>query len=375
MKVLYLHNVPIDSHFANLLQVKSMCKAMALQGMDVILSLPANGLKYAHQKYTNDLYEIILRNELINNKKIDKYINYNSVKKTIKNVNPDLIYIRSPILIKQAISSNRPIVVELHNYQLHQGYSFINNYWKRFLRRKSKSDQFIKFICISNALRDFWVEQGLPAEKIITAHDAIDEQQFPRPISISEARKRLGFSNEKKIITYLGRIYKNRRIDAIIELAAIYSNTLFLVVGGPDNEADYMRKISEKKELNNIMFTGQVPHNEITSYLYASDVLLALWSSKVRTINYCSPLKLFEYMGAGRIIVAHGFPTILEILEHNYNAIISEPDSINDLIEKVGYALELNYPNSLAENARNDVFEHYTWTKRVDKIFYDISKS
>jgi glycosyltransferase involved in cell wall biosynthesis len=63
-------------------------------------------------------------------------------------------------------------------------------------------------------------------------------------------------------------------------------------------------------------------------------VLLALWSKKVPTINYCSPLKIFEYMASGRIMVAHGFPTIKEVIKHNKNGLLARPDDFNDLVEK-----------------------------------------
>jgi glycosyltransferase involved in cell wall biosynthesis len=80
-------------------------------------------------------------------------------------------------------------------------------------------------------------------------------------------------------------------------------------------------------------------------------------------------------MGAGRIIVAHGFPTINEVLQHNKNAIICKPDSINDLIDKVGMALNMTYPNEMATCAKNEVFEKYTWIKRVEKIFQNVNLS
>ena len=79
-------------------------------------------------------------------------------------------------------------------------------------------------------------------------------------------------------------------------------------------------------------------------YLY-SGYSVSLWSYEVPTINYCSPLKIFEYMAAGRTILAQGFPTILEVLHNNENAIIAKPDSFQDLYDKLKYALDFPVNN------------------------------
>ena len=56
-----------------------------------------------------------------------------------------------------------------------------------------------------------------------------------------------------------------------------------------------------------------------------------IWTDKTNTMNYCSPLKLFEYMAAGRIIVGHDFPTISEVLTNNETALLVPPDSFEAL--------------------------------------------
>ncbi|MDI6401473.1 glycosyltransferase [Balneolaceae bacterium ANBcel3] len=360
---------------ANLLQVKAMCKAMSDNGMNVTLSLPGNKPETGvRNPYSSHLpYNLHLRKPLFNNSKINKYLNFSAVRKAIKQINPDLIYLRSPLLLKQVISTKKTLIVELHNNTLHQRYSWLDNYWKSFLCQKAKTDQIKKVVCISEALSQYWIDQGIPAEKIVTAHDGIDAEQFANPMEKEKARDSLGLAKDKKIVTYLGRLYENRKIDNVLKLAQQYRESLFLVVGGPDESAKQLKEVAEKLNLQNVVFTGQVPHETITQYLYASDVMLALWSSEVKTMKYCSPLKLFEYMGAGRIIVAHGFPTILEVLKDKKNALICKPESIDDLIKKTGTALSMTYPNELAEKAREDVFENYTWAKRTEKIFSGIS--
>jgi len=368
MKILYLHNALYTSNMAHLLQVKAMCKAMSDIGHDVILSLQSDG-KIAIADKDSYPYHIHLRKSLIRNRKIDRYINRTSVIETIKEYQPDIVYLRNPLILKQAIKSKKSVIIELHNYQLHQGYNWLNKYWHRYLKKIAKTRQILKIVCISEALRKYWIKQGLPPEKVITAHDGIDYQEFQKPRTKQQAREQLQFPLDKKIVTYTGRLYKNRKIENIIALAERFKEAIFLVVGGPNNQSNSFKQVALSKNIDNIIFTGQIPHEQVSDYLFASDILLALWSSEVPTINYCSPLKLFEYMAAERIIVAHGFPTIKEVLTHDKNAILVKPDSIDDLIAKTEEALNLTNETSMANHACKLVMEKYTWQKRVVKIF------
>jgi glycosyltransferase involved in cell wall biosynthesis len=370
MKILYLHNAKEISNAANLIQVYAMCKAMVNFGFEVELSLQAVKANQS-SKMDESGYKKSFRNPLFNSK-IDKYVNVLSIKKTIKKVQPDFIYVRIPILLKQVINSGKKIIFELHNNNLHQGSKLLNKYWQNYIVKQSKKEKIAKVVCISESLSNFWIDKGIPAEKVITAHDGVDEEVFSSNFSLKDARERLNISLEKTVITYTGSLYKDRKIENILELAKKYQEQFFYVVGGPEKQASYYKEICKEQSLRNIYFTGRVPQTEVPYYLASSDILLALWSYQVPTIDYCSPLKLFEYMAMEKVIVAHAFKPIKEVLTHNENSILVEPDSLTDLVEKVGNALKLSNGEKMAQKAKKDVLEKYTWTKRVKSIFEDL---
>jgi glycosyltransferase involved in cell wall biosynthesis len=112
----------------------------------------------------------------------------------------------------------------------------------------------------------------------------------------------------------------------------------------------------------------------IPSYLFTADILLALWSSDVPTINFCSPLKVFEYMAAGRLILAHGFPTIKEILVDGVNAYLANPNDLNDLDKKFKQALNDENEKIISNTARKDAFEKYSWSVRTNIIVNEFKK-
>jgi glycosyltransferase involved in cell wall biosynthesis len=370
IKLLYIHNKLASSEMANLIQVKSMCKAFSQNGIEVTLSLQTHksNKKHVFNRESDILYDDHHRIVKYFDNRIDGYLNASSVRKTINETSPDYCYIRTPLILKHALACKVPIIMELHNYRLNSWSKHLEKYYRKLLLDALRKRQVIGVVSISEALTQFWKINGIPKSMILTAHDGFDSEMYNNPLGQKDARDRLGLPLEKKIVTYTGRLYKNRNIEHLLALAKTLPNEFFLVVGGPNREVVRLKKLAVSSLLNNIMFTGQVSHHSIPEYLYASDVLLALWSSRVPTINFCSPLKVFEYMASGRIIVAHGFPTIKEVLKHDHNALIVEPESWSDLIEKTGKALHLGYPSTIANQARIDVYNEYSWGKRAEQI-------
>lgn len=365
MNILYLNSSPFDSEMANLIQVKAMCKAMASLGLQVTLSVPGN--KPASLKYEG--YSLHFRKKIVKSK-FDKYVNIFSLIHATKKTNPDIIYVRDPlILLYVFLFTKNKMIFESHNYCLHEGISFLNRLYRWVLKKTISKGSVIKMVCISHALSNYWVTQGIPENKLIAAHDGIDLDMFSGKISKEQARKNLSLLPNKTIVTYSGRLYANRKIDNILTLAASFPQIDFLVVGGPNYNALEFKKEADNLKITNIQFAGQVKHEMVPEYLAASDILLALWSSDVPTINYCSPLKIFEYMAAQKVILAHGFPTIKEVLTDKTDALLIEPDSTEDLIKKLNDALQHTNQAQLAHNAYEKVKNEYTWQKRVQLIF------
>ncbi|HKU65491.1 MAG TPA: glycosyltransferase, partial [Rhizomicrobium sp.] len=64
----------------------------------------------------------------------------------------------------------------------------------------------------------------------------------------------------------------------------------------------------------------------LAGYISAFDIAL-----QPEVTAYASPLKLFEYMALGRAIIAPDAPNIREILTHEVDALLFEPDNPQSL--------------------------------------------
>ena len=91
-------------------------------------------------------------------------------------------------------------------------------------------------------------------------------------------------------------------------------------------------------------------------------------SENLNTASYCSPLKMFDYLASGKIIISSNLPGITEILKDNFNSLIVDGNNVNqwhNAIKKTINNKKLSKKISL--NAYKTALNN-TWEKRVNKI-------
>ncbi|MBE3138310.1 MAG: glycosyltransferase family 4 protein, partial [Actinobacteria bacterium] len=129
------------------------------------------------------------------------------------------------------------------------------------------------------------------------------------------------------------------------------------------------------KDINNLRFFGYISHREIPKFLRSSDILLMPYEKvinepgEINTAEYCSPMKLFEYLASGKPFVASNLPSLLEVLENEKNCLLAEPGVYEDWADKVGLLLkDKKLRSNLSHGAFQTALSH-TWDARVTKIF------
>ncbi|HET9147544.1 MAG TPA: glycosyltransferase, partial [Acetobacteraceae bacterium] len=98
-----------------------------------------------------------------------------------------------------------------------------------------------------------------------------------------------------------------------------------------------------------------------------------------RSVDYASPLKLFEYMAAGCAIVAPDQPNIREILTHGRTALLFDPDEPGALWQAVArLADDAELRERLGRAARAEIeARDLTWdgnARRVAEWAADVSR-
>jgi glycosyltransferase involved in cell wall biosynthesis len=133
--------------------------------------------------------------------------------------------------------------------------------------------------------------------------------------------------------------------------------TLLLV--GPARE-DTQKAVDTLASRENVRWLGAKSYQEIPGYVAAFDVAIIPYQRNAYTQS-CFPLKTFEYLAAGKPVVASGLPELEGMGPHV--VIADEPD---DFVAAVERALAQTSQPEVA--ARQELAAANTWETRTDRL-------
>lgn len=154
-------------------------------------------------------------------------------------------------------------------------------------------------------------------------------------------------------------------IDALAELVNRGMKVSLVLVGDNQMMLETLTQQCERLGIaERVIFTGPLPFETIPSVMAAIDILVAPYPEMDEF--YFSPLKVFEYMAAGKPIVASRIGQITDILTHEKNGLLVAPGKsveIANAIARLNDDKELRH--RLANNAREDAVASHTWASRM----------
>lgn len=182
-----------------------------------------------------------------------------------------------------------------------------------------ETDQFIEgYVVISEALQEYLLEKGVKREQILLALNAISLKSYEKSHEVEQStlRSKLGLPTEQRIVCYTGQLGPGRNIETLIEALAYIDNALLVVVGGRQlDDIARLKHFANSRNLSErILFTGQQSTPKTVEYQLASDVLVIPYNSVLAHSKWCSPLKLWEYLASGKLIVAFQIPPLCKSL-------------------------------------------------------------
>ena len=254
----------------------------------------------------------------------------------------------------------RPTILELHRTDpMH-----MSRRVRWVLRRLSYHPSMRAVTTISESLKQELITGGFAGDKLVVLRDAVDLQAYARPISRSEARSRTGLPQDRPLVVYTGNLLPNRGVDVLVRSASELTEAEVVFVGGPPEGQAAMAREAERIGADNIRFIDHVRPSEVPAYQQAADVLAL---PQLDPQGH-SPLKLAEYMAAGRPIVASDLLPIREVLSDNETAILVPPGEPKLLAEGINRLLnDQDLGDRLAHAAQEEV-RQWTWERRAAAV-------
>ncbi len=360
-KIIYLSNSIIPSKFANSVHVLRMCQAFQKSGyaIELLCYTTTENIKSYEvlEKYgIKNKFEINFI--FIKTQKAKFFLNFFKIFSFLFfNQRNSLIYGRDPYSVYLAALMGYKVCYESHGIPISKLFKFVE-------RKLYSHSRLQKFIVISSKLRELYLKKNIldGSKEIKVLHDAAD------PIDSTKATN-LGPGIN---VGYVGSLYyEGRGIDIILEIAKERLDINFHLVGGNKEELDYWSQNSSK----NIFFHGYVDNSLVGEYLKAFDIVLMpyqldlnLAGMKYNTVEWMSPMKMFEYMSAECAIISSDLPVIREILNEN-NSLLVDPSNVEEWGEAIDtLSRSAEMIKKISSQAKIDFENKHTWIKRSDSL-------
>ena len=369
MRICYLANSAIPSSNASSIQIVKMCENFSKLNHKVLL-ITTN----VSDKKVFDFYDVRTKFQI---KKLKKYKTFPlgfdyylfSIRSIIKSLKfkPD-IYITRNFFTSFLLT----ILRKKNILELHHGIE-IESRIVRFILKNSNFLNFeyvVKLVAITHNVKNYYKKKfNIEEKKMIVS---------PSGTSIEKVLiNKYQVKNKRLNIGYFGSLYKSRGVDIILKLSKINKENNYFIFGNLKQH----KNIIIKNYNRNLYIRDYLPYKDIPKNISKMDVLLMPYQEKIvaagdvgNIIEYTSPLKLFDYMACGKIIISSNIKVLREIVKEKKNIIFvknfKNVFSWKREIEKIKF---LNTKRFIISNNNLKLSKNYKTEKRAKEFLEKIS--
>jgi len=216
----------------------------------------------------------------------------------------------------------------------------------------------------SEAVAEQVVRLGASPDRVLVVPTGVDLDLFPRDLDGGAARDRLGLG-DRFVVGWAGSFRRFHALDLAVDAVARVPGAVLLLVGdGPERPAVEDRARAAGVE---VITTGTVPHEELPAVLAAFDVAL-LQSPAAGTFHY-SPLKVAEYLAAGRAVVAPDVGPLRDRLVAGEEIVLVPPGDVDALADALAELREAPERRAaLGAAGRRAAERRGSWDHQVERI-------
>ena len=221
-------------------------------------------------------------------------------------------------------------------------------------------------VAVSDGVGRHVVASGGRSETTHVIANGVDREAFSPAIAPADVEG-LGTG---PVIGFSGGLKHWHGIQELLEAFRIVSSQIddvrLLIVGDGPKRSWIEGFMAGAGLEDKVVITGWMPHDRIPAMVRRMDIATAPYPAHEEF--YFSPLKLFEYMAAGRPVVASALGQIRDVIDHGRNGLLSRAGHPGSLAEEI---LNLCRDPHLADRLGREAVESsaaYSWRSIAERV-------
>ncbi|MBK8900851.1 MAG: glycosyltransferase family 4 protein [Anaerolineaceae bacterium] len=229
-----------------------------------------------------------------------------------------------------------------------------------------------KIVTVSEPARQHLIKHWqVDADKIVVMPNGVDTELFHPHYDPNPVRAELGLGNAP-VVGFVGGFQAWHGLDRLISsfshiLREVPDARLLLVGDGPIR-SQIERQAAALGIQTAVTITGFIPQARVPQMLAAIDVAVLPYPRLPQELWF-SPLKLYEYMAAGKAIVASGTGQLAQVIRSGHNGLLVGSDDNAAFTRSLVALLQAPQERQrLGDNARQQVLEQHSWKQYIDSL-------
>lgn len=207
-------------------------------------------------------------------------------------------------------------------------------------------------------------------EKMFVVPNGVDVRRFIPGPPDEGLKEKLGLQG-KTVVGYLGTFFHYEGLDLLLEAMSRLARNfpqLSLLLVGHGELVPSLQELADKLGIRDrVIFTGKVPHEEVTEYYRLFD-LMVLPRRDTRETRLVTPLKPMEIMAMEKPVIASDIGGHCENIEEATNGILFKSEDVEDLVAKCQRLISSpDLRSELGAKARRWVERNRDWNVLIQR--------
>lgn len=355
-----------------------LAKGLARRGHEAYVMAPSQSFRSTTYKQdggvtvlgTNSVGIFVYQNFRVSHPLIAR----GTVKKYVKELNPDIIHIQNHFMIgKMLLSEAKEWGIPIMGTNHFMPDNLVDYlYLPKFLEERAKRFGWRQFDRVYNQLEIVTAptetaakltQENALKKKVISISNGIDLERFnPK----NDGRYLLGKYKipKKPIILYVGRLDAEKKIDDVLRAMTTIRKKIdaHLVLVGPGQRADRFKKLAQELGIKrHVTFTGFLKERDLPNIYRIADVFVLAGVAELQGIV------TMEAMASGLPVIAANAVATPELVQNGKNGYLFEPGDSRSLAK---YAIKLLSNKALREKMGKkslEIIQEHNIEKTIDQ--------